>query len=254
MGHGGRARLAKTCGTRDESPSSNLGRGKQGEAIRADRHNPQINGTHRDVMARRQRTRRAERERICSVRFLVCVKVTELPRSGMIGCTDAGTAGGRPCIKPSDSGGMVNDKPKEASSDKSSMECFFCIGKGQVGKDYPKFSAWLTEQKQVVHEPSASAIEEAGWIFPDLRTDGRPQRWGHQRRGGIHRVDSDRQRASVHVCHRGHEQENSLRHSHDGLLCSGRETADLVKWVYDGFRVRRAIHERSMLDCRCVHA
>ena len=30
MGRGGRARLAETCGTRDESPSPNLGRGKYG--------------------------------------------------------------------------------------------------------------------------------------------------------------------------------------------------------------------------------
>ena len=29
MGRGGRARLAESCGTRDESPSSNLGLGKQ---------------------------------------------------------------------------------------------------------------------------------------------------------------------------------------------------------------------------------
>ena len=40
MGHGGRARLAEPCGTRDESPSSNLGRGKQEHAIRADRNGP----------------------------------------------------------------------------------------------------------------------------------------------------------------------------------------------------------------------
>ena len=34
--HDSRTRLAETCGARDESPSSNLGRVKQGEAIRAD--------------------------------------------------------------------------------------------------------------------------------------------------------------------------------------------------------------------------
>ena len=34
--HDSGTRLADTCGTRDESPSSNLGSGKQGEAIRAD--------------------------------------------------------------------------------------------------------------------------------------------------------------------------------------------------------------------------
>ena len=42
MEHGCRTRLAEICGTRDESPSSNLGRGKQGDAIRAD-----IMETHR---------------------------------------------------------------------------------------------------------------------------------------------------------------------------------------------------------------
>ena len=42
MEHDCRSRLAETCGTRDESPSSNLGRGKQGEAIRADITSPQV--------------------------------------------------------------------------------------------------------------------------------------------------------------------------------------------------------------------
>ena len=42
MEHDCRTRLAETCGTRDESPSSNLGRGKQGEAIRADVMKPQV--------------------------------------------------------------------------------------------------------------------------------------------------------------------------------------------------------------------
>ena len=41
MDHVGRARLAETCGSRDESPSSNLGRVKQGEAIRVDDMDPQ---------------------------------------------------------------------------------------------------------------------------------------------------------------------------------------------------------------------
>ena len=38
--HVDRGRLAETCGTRDESPSSNLGRGKQVEAIRVDDMDP----------------------------------------------------------------------------------------------------------------------------------------------------------------------------------------------------------------------
>ena len=42
MEHGCRTRLVETCGTRHESPSSNLGRGKQGDAIRADIMSPQV--------------------------------------------------------------------------------------------------------------------------------------------------------------------------------------------------------------------
>ena len=40
--------LEETCGTRDESPSSNLGRGKQGEAILADVMRPQVAAVARD--------------------------------------------------------------------------------------------------------------------------------------------------------------------------------------------------------------
>ena len=39
-----RTRLAETCGARDESPSPNLGRVKQGEAIRADVMKPKVGG------------------------------------------------------------------------------------------------------------------------------------------------------------------------------------------------------------------
>ena len=42
MEHDCRTRLAETCGTRDEGPNSNLGRGKQGDAIRADIMSPQV--------------------------------------------------------------------------------------------------------------------------------------------------------------------------------------------------------------------
>ena len=42
--HHNRTRLAETYGARDESPSSNLGRLKQGEAIRADVMKPRIDG------------------------------------------------------------------------------------------------------------------------------------------------------------------------------------------------------------------
>ena len=40
--HDSRTRLAETCGARDESPSSILGRVKQGEAIRADVMKPRV--------------------------------------------------------------------------------------------------------------------------------------------------------------------------------------------------------------------
>ena len=42
MDHDGRARLAETCGARDQSPSSNLGRVIQGNAIRVDDMDPQV--------------------------------------------------------------------------------------------------------------------------------------------------------------------------------------------------------------------
>ena len=42
--HASRTRLAETCGARDVSPSSNLGRVKQGEAIRADVMKPKVGG------------------------------------------------------------------------------------------------------------------------------------------------------------------------------------------------------------------
>ena len=42
MEHDGQTRLAETCGTRDECPSSNLGLGKQRDAIRADITGPQV--------------------------------------------------------------------------------------------------------------------------------------------------------------------------------------------------------------------
>ena len=44
MGHDSRTREAETCGMRDESPSPNLGRVTQEEAIRSDWKCPQVNG------------------------------------------------------------------------------------------------------------------------------------------------------------------------------------------------------------------
>ena len=49
------------------------------------------------------------------------------------------------------------------------------------------------------------------------------------------------------------ELRDGCQYSYNGLSCSGRETADLVNWV-DGLWVRRAFHERSMLDCHGVRA
>ena len=51
MEHDCRTRLAETCGTRDESPSSNLGRGRQGDAIRTDIVSPQVDGTSPRLMS-----------------------------------------------------------------------------------------------------------------------------------------------------------------------------------------------------------
>ena len=42
--HDSRTRLVETCGVRDSSPNSNLGRVKQGEAIRADVMRPKVDG------------------------------------------------------------------------------------------------------------------------------------------------------------------------------------------------------------------
>ena len=46
------------------------------------------------------------------------------------------------------------------------------------------------------------------------------------------------------------ELRDGCQYCYEGLWCSGYETADLVNLVDDGFWVRRAIHERSMLDCQ----
>ena len=52
MEHDCRTRLAETCGTRDDSPTSNLGRGKQGDAIRADIMSPQADDRGPRLMSR----------------------------------------------------------------------------------------------------------------------------------------------------------------------------------------------------------
>ena len=58
------------------------------------------------------------------------------------------------------------DKPKEGTSDKSSMKCFFCKEKGHARKDCPKFSAWLAEKKTVGHEQSANASRKTHGSLP----------------------------------------------------------------------------------------
>ena len=50
------------------------------------------------------------------------------------------------------------------------------------------------------------------------------------------------------------ELRDGCQYCHEGLSCSGYETADLVNLVDDGFWVRRAFHERSMLDCQSEQA
>ena len=81
MGHGGRARLAETCGTRDATsvPARIWAAGSKGKESEQTATDPQTNGAHRDVVARRQRTRCATRERTRSISFLVGVTQTDPP-------------------------------------------------------------------------------------------------------------------------------------------------------------------------------
>ena len=59
-GYVGRARLAETCGSRDESPSSNLGRVKQGDAVRVDDMDPQGHTRRFEKWAARTRAARTQ--------------------------------------------------------------------------------------------------------------------------------------------------------------------------------------------------
>ena len=49
-----------------------------------------------------------------------------------------------------------------------------------------------------------------------------------------------------------HRMTGELRHrvwkDYDGLPCVGRETANLVVGIHDGFRMRCALHEESLLN------
>ena len=159
------------------------------------------------------------------------------------------------------------NKPKEGTSDTSSVKCFFCKEKGHTRKDCPGFSAWLAEKKTVGHEQSANSIEEDGWIFA-LNQE-------HEELCELIVVGSG---ASVHVCPPDRGQENGLRKpsktrplltasgeemkqhritgelrhrvwkDYDGLPSVGRETANLVVGIHDGFRMRCAQHEESLLN------
>ena len=73
----------RTCGTRDERPSSNLGRGKQGKAIRVDCTDPQDDSG--SGVTRQQHTRHIERESMSSVRLLE--RQRQILRKGGIGGT-----------------------------------------------------------------------------------------------------------------------------------------------------------------------
>ena len=118
------------------------------------------------------------------------------------------------------------------------------------------------------HEQSANSIEEDGWIFA-LDQE-------HEELCELIMIDSG---ASVHVCPPDHGQENGLRKSSKTrplLTASGAEmkqhgmrqvsydtevgkiTTDyrvldvrrpiLVVGIHDGFRMRCALHEESLLD------
>ena len=62
--HDSWTRLAETCGARDESPSSNLGRVKQGEAIRPDVMKPRVDVRMADFHDL-QTTRRTSAHMLC---------------------------------------------------------------------------------------------------------------------------------------------------------------------------------------------
>ena len=164
--------------------------------------------------------------------------------------------------------GKSEDKPEEGTTDTSNVKCFFCKEKGHTRKDCPEFSAWLAEKKTVGHQQSASSIEEDGWIFA-LNQE-------HEELCELIIIDSG---ASVHVCPPDHGQENGLRKSSKtkplltasraemkqhgmrqvsydtevGKITTdyrsvGRETANLVVGIHDGFKLRCALHEESLLD------
>ena len=130
--------------------------------------------------------------------------------------------------------------------------------KGHTRKDCPKLSAWIAEKKTVGHEQSANSIEENAWIFA-LDQE-------HEERCEPIMIDSG---ASVHMCPPDHGQEYGLRKSsktrplltasraenetaqnetselwhrswkdHEGLPSVGRETANLVVGILDGFSMR----------------
>ena len=78
MEHDNRTCLAETCGARDVRPSSNLGRVKQGEAIRADVIKPTIGGRH--GLTSTICKRHAERVRTCFAQVLGKARTDPLER------------------------------------------------------------------------------------------------------------------------------------------------------------------------------
>ena len=55
-----------------------------------------------------------------------------------------------------------------------------------------------------------------------------------------------------YLLHIARNETGELRHrgwkDHDGLPSVGRKTANLVVGIHDGFRMRCALHEESLLD------
>ena len=121
------------------------------------------------------------------------------------------------------------DKPKEGAPDKSSMKYFFCKEKGHTPKECPHYSIWLAEKKTAGHEPSANAVEEAGWIFAldqspiTAGSQSEIVAAGQEELCELIMIDSG---ASVHVCLPEHGQENGLRQMKEPrplLTASGAE-------------------------------
>ena len=163
--------------------------------------------------------------------------------------------------------GKSKDKPKEGTADTSNVKCFLL----QAKKATPERIALISRpgslrRKTVGHEQSANYIEEEGWIFA----------WVQDREELCELITID-SGAPVHVRPPDHGQENGLRKSSKTrplLTASGAEmklhamrqvsydtevgkittdyrvldVTNLVVGIHDGFRMRCALHEESLLD------